>query len=274
VHEPIAIDRCSERAPAGRVFERETKGGIVMVARVRVGLLLLLSLPSCVARGTTSGPPEPLRVGSVRSVGRCAEEAFPKTLPGPAELVDTSTLSTELWQLARRDSAVTGRVVLTLDYGKDGHNRRGDVLAHSVSPVAADSVQKLVLASLVQQPEEPREWGVRLQIDLAPSITYAVAHREYCPPAPESPEVDAAMHEYPGPGAPHGEGPKERTVLVRIEVDPTGHVAGATVVKGAPSDGTLERDLVRYLGRFSFRPATLDGVPVFGTLDAPIRIPE
>jgi hypothetical protein len=121
---------------------------------VIVGLTLVLA--ACVPRGTDARS---------FSNGDCRPIPYPEELPAAAELVDTDELArqvAEVWTWAELDP---GDVLLTMAYDEEGLNIRRDVIRHSVTPVAADSVQQLVFASLREMEEEERPWTVRLRVE-------------------------------------------------------------------------------------------------------------
>lgn len=234
--------------------------------RVNGGLALVL-LAGCVSGNVRSAPPV-----AVRSSLDCAPESFPQRLPGAELLVDTAGLSSSLRELAASSEPADGTVVLTMAYQEDGLNMRRDLLAHDIQPYVADSVQKLVFAHRRTLPEATQEWGVRLLIDLGDPISYRVEHREFCPPRPRDVELETAMSSYLSTGARYDAGARVRTVVFRAAIHPAGYVDGGTVVRGETSGSTMERDLLIYLRQFSFEPATLDGVPVYGHIDVPVRV--
>lgn len=208
---------------------------------------------------------------AVRTGGACAPEPV-EALPAAESLVDVSRLTPWIEPLRPADPDSQGVVVLSLSYQPDGTNIRRDLVQHSLDPVRADSLQELVFRSLRPVEERDREWGARLRIDLSRSGAYAVEPRVYCPPRPRSRQLQEEMANYLSAGLRYRAGRRERTVLVEVDVQPGGYPSDARIVRGADSGGSLEqsvRDLVR---RFTFEPASLDGVPVEGRLVIPVRI--
>ncbi|HWK89189.1 MAG TPA: TonB family protein [Longimicrobium sp.] len=230
-------------------------------------LATLLLAAACTAAGR-SAPGAAPPPSSIRQAWRCIPDAGPAVVPAARALVDVEALSRDLRAL----EAPPGQVLMSLAYEADGVNVRRDVIGHTVDPVLADSVQKLVFARLAEAPEAAEPWGVRLRIDLSGGVSYATERREYCPPRPRSPELQEAMQQFLTTGPRYRGRERERTVLVRVTVAPAGFVTDASVVRGAASGGTLElrlRDMVR---QFSFQPATLDGVAVAGAVTVPLRL--
>lgn len=209
----------------------------------------------------------------VREVYGCRAESLPVELAGAGALVDTARLSPAirgLWAAGERPAG--GDVVMTLWYDGEGVNVRRDLVQHSLTPVLADSLQKLVFAALAPGGSTGFPWGTRLHITAGPQVGYTLEPRQYCPPRPRSRALEAEMEAYLGTGTRYREGRKERTVLMRVRVHPNGWVEDARLERGAPSGGSLEQRLRRELRRFTFVPASLDGVPVYGELSVPIRV--
>lgn len=239
--------------------------------RGRAGLALALAAATAACGANAAPVPGAATEMAVRSTYQCTPEAFPAQMT-PEAILDAPRLAGSVRQLL--DSAVqdTGEVVLTLSFQADGLNTRRDVIRHSMLPAVADSVQKLVFASMGRAPEVEREWGARLRIEAGPEVRMSLEPREYCPPRPRNAGVDASMAEFLGSGIRYRNGQRERVVLLRVEVHPAGYVERAWVARGAPSGGTLERDLNEYARQFSFYPASLDGFPVRGEVSVPVRL--
>jgi hypothetical protein len=139
---------------------------------VIVGLTLVLA--ACVPRGTDARS---------FSNGDCRPIPYPEELPAAAELVDTDELArqvAEVWTWAELDP---GDVLLTMAYDDEGLNIRRDVIRHSVTPVAADSVQQLVFASLQEMEEDERPWTVRLRVEGNDGVRFAVERSGVLPAA-------------------------------------------------------------------------------------------
>lgn len=224
------------------------------------------------ACGANAAPvPGPATEMAVRSAYQCVPEAFPAQM-SPGVIVDVPRLTNGVRELLAAAQADTGQVVLTLAFEPDGQNTRRDVIAHSVAPAVADSVQKLVFASLAGAPAVDRHWGARLRIEAGEQVRLSLEPREYCPPRPRNHRVEAAMAEFVGSGLRYRNGTRERVVLLTVEVHPAGYVERAWVARGAPSGGSLERELYEYARQFSFYPASLDGYPVRGEVSMPVRL--
>lgn len=244
-------------------------GPLPQGTRLALGLALMAATAAC---GANAAPvPGVATEMAVRSTYQCGPEAFPAQM-SPEAFLDAPRLAESVRQLLDAARQDTGEVVLTLAFDASGLNTRRDVIRHSVIPAVADSVQRLVFASMGRAPEVEREWGARLRIKAGPEVGMSLEPREYCPPRPRNERVDASMAEFVGSGIRYRNGQRERVVLLRIEVHPAGYVERAWVARGAPSGGTLERDLNEYARQFSFYPASLDGYPVRGQVSVPIRL--
>lgn len=230
---------------------------------------LAAALAAC---GANPAPvPGPGTEMSVRSAYQCVPEAFPAPMT-PEAILDVPRLDGSVRRLLQGAGHDTAEVVVTLSFQPDGLNTRRDVIAHSLTPAVADSVQKLVFASLVAAPAMDTAWGVRLRIKAGPQVRLALEPREYCPPRPRNYRVEAAMAEFLGSGLRYRNGRRERVVLLTVQVHPAGYVERARVARGAPSGGSLERELSEYARQFSFYPASLDGYPVRGEVSVPVRL--
>ncbi|HEX2207786.1 MAG TPA: TonB family protein, partial [Longimicrobium sp.] len=163
---------------------------------------------------------------------------------------------------------------LTLWYEADGQNVRRDLLRHSLPQEMGDTLQELVFAALERGPQMERAWGARLHIGMGGEVAYTTSPREYCPPRPRNRMIQAEMEAYQGTGtgARNRGRAVERTVLVEVTVHPAGYVESAKVLRGATAGGTLDNRLRDFLRQHSFVPASLDGVPVQGSLAVPIRL--
>jgi len=206
--------------------------------------------------------------------GDCVPVVAPERLPTPDALVDTSRLGADLRVFqASVDTGIAGYVLLTLTYEPDGTNVRRQVIEHSLSSTAADSIQRLVFASLREIPEHDEPVQVRLRIDLDDGVRFRTGRSEFCPPSPRDPQLKASLHGVQSTWIRYRRGGRGRIVIVRLGVHPNGYVSGGRFLRGAPTGSTLEQEVVSYLRRYSFHPARLDGIPVHGTIDLPVRIP-
>jgi hypothetical protein len=222
-------------------------------------------------REPVAGPSTDL---AVRHAAACVTEAFPQPLPAAAALLDTARLTRELQPLVRAAGLQQAEATFTLWYEADGLNIRRDVLRHTLPTALQDSVQQLVFAALGRAPRMERPWGARLHIGMGQQVAYTTTPREYCPPRPRSRAIEAEMESYQGTGTGARTRGRavEHTVLMEVTVHPAGFVETARVLRGATSGGTLEHQLVDYLRQHTFVPASLDGVPVQGSLAVPIRM--
>lgn len=239
--------------------------------RGRAGLTLALVAATAACGANAAPVPGAATEMAVRSAYQCVPEAFPGQM-SPEAIMDVPELTGSVRQLLATARQDTGEVLLTLSFDADGQNTRRDVIHHSVLPAVADSVQKLVFASMGRAPEVEREWGARLRIKAGQEVRMALEPREYCPPRPRNQRVETAMAEFVGSGIRYRSGQRERVVLLTVEVHPAGYVERAWVARGAPSGGSLERELNEYARQFSFYPASLDGYPVRGEVSVPVRL--
>ena len=188
-------------------------------------------------------------------------------------LLDTAALTGDIARLLKAAQLQHGEAVLTLWYQPDGVNLRRDLLAHGLNPVLADSVQKLVFASLRTAPPREHPWGARLQVEAAgDEARYTLAPREHCPPRPRSLDLQAEMASFLGSGVRYRGGARERVVVMQVTVHPAGYVTDAKLVRGDLSGGGMEIRLRDHLRQFMFEPASIDGVPVQGQLLVPVRV--
>lgn len=221
--------------------------------------------------GCVSGGAEPESLGLMLAT-ECGPEEYPEVLPTADALIDRPAFEADLRELADSSATEAGHVTLSMGYQTDGMNMRRELLEHSVAPFVADSVQKLVFAHRLTLPEASQEWGVRLRIDLGDSIAYGVERREYCPPRPRDSDVETAMRSYMSTGVRYTGGMRIRTIVVRLEIHPSGYVNTGRVVRGGHTGSTLEQEVVTYLRQFSFEPAKIDGTPTYGYVDIPVAV--
>jgi hypothetical protein len=205
-------------------------------------------------------------------VAQCAWETPAEPLPPVGAVLDTTTLTRGMAALLRDAKLERGDAVLTLWFQEDGMNTRRQLLSHALPPELADSVQKLVFASLRSAPARQLPWGARLRMEMQPEAHYSLQPREHCPPRPRSRVLESEIAGYLGTGTRYRDGRRERVVLMEVTVHPQGYVLDARVVRGAPSGGSMEVSLREHLRQFSFYPASIDGVPVQGHLLVPVRV--
>lgn len=264
----MEINSRSAAAPA-RAVERRTREHSVL----RHALCAFLGLVGACGpvREPVAGPSTDL---AVRQSAQCVTEAFPQPLPQAAALVDTARLTRALQGVLGQAQLPAAVATLTLWYQEDGVNVRRDLLRHSLPAELADTLQQLVFEALQRAPEMERPWGARLHIGMGQQVAYTVSPREYCPPRPRSRTLEADMETYQGTGVGTRTRGRavERTVLVEVTVHPAGYVETARVLRGATAGGSLDNRLLDYLRQYSFVPASVDGVPVQGSLAVPIRM--
>lgn len=196
----------------------------------------------------------------------------PAALPAVDVLVDSVALRAALRALPLTERDGGGYVLLAMRWEDDGINSRREVVEASVSPLMADSVQKLVFQARRELPELTAPLDLRLRIDLRPTPAMHVGHSEYCPPRPRDPALRSALLTEPSRGLRYRGGVRERTVHVELQIHPAGYVVGGRIVRGAGEGSSLERDVVTHLRQFSFDPASIDGKPVRGAIVVPVRV--
>lgn len=260
--------RCKAGDPAGKRPGVQRTTARSSVRRAGAYALFALSLGACGAsRHAAPGASADM---AVREVYGCRAEALPLELAEAGALLDTTRLSPAIRGLVAEPGE--GELVMTLWYDGAGMNVRRDVLRHSLAPPLADSLQKLVFASLAPAGNTGFPWGTRLHIKAGTQVNYALEPREYCPPRPRSRNLEAMMETFTGTGVRYREGQRERMVLMRVRVHPSGWVEDARLERGAAAGGSLEIRLRREISQFTFFPASLDGVPVYGELSVPLRV--
>jgi len=202
----------------------------------------------------------------------CQIVAVPEILPSPQELVDVSALEADVMEFWRDQELDPAHILLSMAYDPDGTNIRRDVIEHSSIPMAADSVQKLVFASLEELPEAEEEWTVRLRLDVSDEVDFRVGRSEYCPPRARDTDMDRAIRSIQFRAPRVERGVRTRTVMVRVTVDPVGRVQAAAPRTGPPMGTDMQQRIFYHMQQFIFEPARLDGAPTVGTIDVPVRV--
>jgi hypothetical protein len=204
----------------------------------------------------------------------CTVLEAPPRLPRASALVEVEALRSAVAQLRdTRGDTLRGHVLLRMQHDPSGLNARRDVLEHSLTPLVADSVQKLVFAHLRELPATGRDMFFRLRVDVGEQVELQTGRSEFCPPLPRDPRVEASLYGVQGVGPRYRRGQRERIAIMRVTVHPSGYIAAGQFVRGAPQGGSLERDVLQHLRQYSFYPAQIDGIPVAATLEIPVRIP-
>jgi TonB family protein len=249
------------------MYPDPVKNGVGRASRISFLAPLLVLAAGCLpsAGGATGPTPVP---------SQCAPETFPNTLPPVDAVVDSAALAGGIRDLLRGSEGERpdGHVLLTLDFDLFGINVRRDVIQHDVTPLIADSVQSLVFAARRELHLEGRPWGVRLRIRLSGDPGFEVERRSYCRPRPLDRDLEWAIRGEAAAGTRYRGGRLQRTVVLRVLVHPSGRVQSARIERGAISGGTQEQELFDFIRRYSFHPATLDGIPVAGELSVPVRV--
>jgi hypothetical protein len=235
--------------------------------------LLLLLLASC-------GPPreEPaallLSERAVTAPGTCGPHATPARLPGADLLVDSARLVRRIAEhAAAAELPAEGDLTLAMSYDEDGLNIRREIVAHTLTPLLADTLQKMVFAEVRRLDELPEPLDVRLVLYL-PGAAMEVQRSVYCPPRPRDPRVEGQLHglDAVAAGVRYRRGVRERNVLMRLFVAPAGYVVRVEVARGGMVPPSILRSVAEELRQHTFHPALLDGRPVEGWIEMPFRI--
>jgi hypothetical protein len=234
--------------------------------------LLVLTAACGAGREPAAQPAAQLLSSAAPRSTRCVVEQATTALPAADAVVDSAALVEAVRALRSGDAPPTGHVLLTLAFDRDGANVRRDVLEHSTRPIIADSVQRLVFASRREVDAGESEWGVRLRVELGAAPELRVGRRLYCPPVPRDQRVESMMQGIHPIGSRFRRGVRERTVLVRAQVDEMGIVGSARIERGELSGSAMELEITNYLRQFFFSPATLDDVPTVSYVMIPVRI--
>jgi len=241
----------------------------LIMARFFVATSLLLA--AC----ATNGAPDRgalLSEAASPTFRACQVLDTPESLPSPDELVDVTALEAEVMELWRDQELDAGHILLSMAYDADGTNIRRDVIEHSTTPLAADSVQSLVFAAREELPEAEEERTVRLRLDVDNEVELRVGRSEYCPPRARDTDMDRAIRSIQFRAPRVERGVRTRTVMVRVTVDPVGRVQAATPRTGPPMGTDMQQRIYYHMQQFIFEPARLDGAPTVGTIDVPVRV--
>lgn len=247
----------------------------------------VLAVAACAGRGSGETDSQVALLSEFPSPlppGACEVVLTPPGLPPADSLVDSASLAQEIARVWAEQEFATGHVLLTLGYDELGRNTRLDVLETSVEPAAADSGRRLVDEArrrLEREPDSekgagsppPAGWGVRLRVDVGEDGVWTrVGRQEYCFPRPRDPGVEDVLVGIQAEGVRYRQGVRERTIFMNVWVHPAGYVARASVSRGVPLTTRLQQQLVDFVRQFSFFPALLDGEPVEGWIEIPVRV--
>jgi hypothetical protein len=250
--------------------------------RIDVARVAVVGLTVAVLSGCASGRARPeafdraeLLSERTSPLGRsCRVAEFPATLPTTAELVDEAALVAETRELVGDRPSREGYVLFSMAYDRFGSNIRRTVIEHDISSSVADSIQKLVFAHRETLDEAPRDWGLRLRMEIGDSIRFRVGRQELCDPAPRDANLAYAMQHTYGSGFRMRGRVRENLVWMRLTVGPRGTVTSAEVERGTVGNTVLLQSLLEYVRSFFFYPALEDGMPTTGTISVPITIRE
>jgi hypothetical protein len=250
-------------------------------------LVLMAALLACAACSAATGAATDRATLLSDSPGRpdrpCRPSAFPALLPAAGALVDSAALTAATADLWRQAGSPQGHVLLAMGYDTEGLNVRRDLIEHRLPPPLADTLQKLVFAHRRSLEGAPREWGVRLRMDLGgEEPVMRVGRREVCPAQPE----DGEVARYAGFGGTAFGDVRDRspmagsfagggTVWVRVALDAGGNVMEARLERSMERPvgrAAWETRVLSYVRTISFVPATEDGWPVPAQLLFPLRL--
>lgn len=258
--------------------------------------LLALALGVVVAcSGRTEAPPgEGLLLSELQAgpgVG-CVLSSTPEELPTVDSLVDHG-LAEEIRELSHHHDLGPSHAVFSLSFTEDGSRLRRDLIEHSFPDTLAGAVREITYAALRDLAEErdeeapvgwellemgaQRDWGVRLRVDFEGipegEVHLRVGRQEVCAPRPRDPGLEDQLAGVVAAGPRYRQGRRERVVIMDVLIHPNGFVVGAQIAEGEARGGTLERRLRDHVRQFSFHPATVDGIPTYGNIAIPVRIP-
>jgi hypothetical protein len=236
-------------------------------------VLLILLLASC---GPPRGEPAALLLAEreVTAPGTCGAFPRPAHLPGADLLVDSTRLARRVVEhAAAADLPAEGTLTLAMSYDEAGLNIRREIVAHTLPPLLADTLQKMVFAEVRRPDELPEPLDVRLVLQV-PDARMEVQRSVYCPPRPRDPRVEGELHglDAVAAGVRYRRGVRERNVIMRVLVAPAGYVLRVEVVRGGTVPPSTQRSIWEQLRQHTFHPALLDGRPVEGWIEMPFRI--
>ncbi|MBW3571158.1 MAG: energy transducer TonB [Gemmatimonadetes bacterium] len=243
-------------------------------------LAALLASGACATFTGTAPGREALLSDADAPPGRpCRASADPAQLPAAAALVDSAALTAAARKLWRQAGSPPGYALLSMGYDAEGLNVRREVIEHRLPAELADTLQKLVFAHRRRVEPSPREWGVRLRMDLAEEEpVLRVGRREVCAAQPRDPAVagygafgGASFDVREPSGAAGVLPPGGGTVWVHVVLDAGGNVTDARLERTL-SRGTWEQRVLSYVRGISFVPAMEDGLPVPAQLRFPLRL--
>jgi TonB family protein len=246
-----------------------------------VPLPAVVLLASALAAACATGGPPPSSLLSDEkhpAPKQCAPAADPAVLPDPAALVDTAVfrnIARQLWMHAGRPD---GYVLIALRHSPDGAQVYRAAIETTAPAGITDSLAMLAFAARRETPQAPREWGVRLRVDLGDPVRLRVGRRLACEARPRE-------WAYRTAGSPFdirdSQGSWSTSILtdpgivwVRVKVDASGTVTDATVDRSYLRGGAWQSQLLNYVRSMAFDPATEDGYPVASEIVVPVRLAQ
>lgn len=257
------------------------------IRRLSAVLAALLALPACAVLQPSGldAPDTLLSDAPPRQLSQaCRISGDPERLPSVEALVDSAAFAAAAAHAWRAAGSPAGHVLLALRYDVEGVNVRRDVIEHRVGDALADTLQKLAFAHRRRLDAAPREWSVRLRVDLGDAPRIRVGRTEVCSARVRS-GSDVGwgtangssygdVREAYAPAAAvemHGSSTGPSTVWVRVALDSRGHVTDARVERSL-GRAMSEQRLLTYVRTIAFIPAMEDGWPVPGQLSMPLRV--
>lgn len=238
----------------------------------------LLAAQACATSGTAAARDDsPSAVGAEATRGRtCRAAASPAQLPAPGQLVDEAAFRAAAARLWTRAGKPDGGLTFSIRHSPDGMQVRRALIGGDVAPALADTLQRLLFAYRRQTPPAPREWGVRLRVDLGERVELRVARGETCTPTPREWAYRAVgdrfdVRERSAAGVGNVLATDPAVTWVHVWVDERGAVTDARVERG-PGGRYSDQRLLNYVRTLAFVPATADGYPVPGELTLPVRL--
>lgn len=236
-----------------------------------IALVGALAAAGCAPVGPAAGPERAALLSEAPATERqCVVSSRPRELVPADLMVDSAALRADLERLA--GDGPPGYVLLSMVFDTTGINIRREVIEHNVRPLVADSVQRLVFGHRRELDASDERLGVRLRLDLGPQVSMRVGRQELCPPVPLDPALETALVHFRSSGLRYRGGRRERTIWVRVLVNSHGTVVGSQIERGGVGGVDFERSVFDFVRRYSFRPATEDGMPVRGQILVPIRV--
>lgn len=235
-------------------------------ARAIVALSALVTLAACAGQRRVAGADlgnskrEDVLLSNWKppSGQKCTIAALPTVLPRVESLLDTITMP--IYVAQGGIAGATGSALFSIKFDSTGTPKRAKVIETTLTEQASDILQMAVASAI--QPQPPGDdWGVRVRIDVGPSVRYRIGRSEVCDPVPI-----VRSHAPSAPPPPGDIG--DRTVSKRVQevrfnvlIGADGAVLAAKLV--APLDNPeVEELLQKGIMSEQWRPGLDDRIPV------------